>query len=379
MKNSIFIPKQINVGFQNRSDTYTKKLAYVIYFDEKGVLRKETSWNSWRDKSIENQVLDNVPTEGFVLNKNVGGYDSGWNHRNSYIRVYDPRGFEFEIGLENLLYILENTNSIKGKGLEGEFIYGWDGKDLVLIPTSSSDYKEIKEYNEVVHNKEYIKAKDLKVGATYLTKDNNTLIYMGKYRAYGYYENDKKQFWFAKKSNERYFAIDGYEFNKFKSITPNKIIKCIDENCTEEYPNIYNIMETSEHFSPKDENKIEIKSFTKEHFEECITKKFVNDKYRWAEFKCYSNEYGDNVEIVINRGDNDELIATRKVVKLEKYMATGYGFYRNEERAREIKTNEELIKSSKIEEIYNLIKPLYKNIYLKNNRLWKGRENNEFS
>lgn len=28
--------------------------------------------------------------------------------------------FEFEITIENLLYILENANPIKGKGLEGE-------------------------------------------------------------------------------------------------------------------------------------------------------------------------------------------------------------------------------------------------------------------
>lgn len=32
---SIYIPKKIKVGYQNRSDTYTKKLAYVIYYDEK--------------------------------------------------------------------------------------------------------------------------------------------------------------------------------------------------------------------------------------------------------------------------------------------------------------------------------------------------------
>ena len=32
----IFIPKKINVGFQNRKDTYTGKLAYVIYYDEDG-------------------------------------------------------------------------------------------------------------------------------------------------------------------------------------------------------------------------------------------------------------------------------------------------------------------------------------------------------
>lgn len=41
MKSNIFIPKKIKVGFQERSDTFTKKLAYVIYYDQKGKLRKE--------------------------------------------------------------------------------------------------------------------------------------------------------------------------------------------------------------------------------------------------------------------------------------------------------------------------------------------------
>ena len=31
MKSTIFIPKLINVGYQNRKDTYTGKLAYVVY------------------------------------------------------------------------------------------------------------------------------------------------------------------------------------------------------------------------------------------------------------------------------------------------------------------------------------------------------------
>ena len=134
MHSNIFIPKKLNVGFQNRDDTYTKKLAYVIYYDEKGKLRKQASWESWRDKKIDPIEYDNEPTEGFVLNKNVGGYAYHWDARKSYIRVFDPRGFEFEITLPNLLYILENTNSIKGKGLDGKFVYGWDGKDLVLVP-----------------------------------------------------------------------------------------------------------------------------------------------------------------------------------------------------------------------------------------------------
>ena len=71
MKNSIFVPKTINVGYQNRSDTYTGKLAYVIYTDGKGVLRKQASWDSWRDEDIPPNTYDNVPTSGFVLNKKV--------------------------------------------------------------------------------------------------------------------------------------------------------------------------------------------------------------------------------------------------------------------------------------------------------------------
>lgn len=73
MNTNIFVPTKINVGFQERKDTYTGKLAYVIYFDEKGKLRKETSWQGWRDESIPNEIYDNEPMEGFVLNKKVGG------------------------------------------------------------------------------------------------------------------------------------------------------------------------------------------------------------------------------------------------------------------------------------------------------------------
>lgn len=160
MNTNIFVPTKINVGFQERKDTYTGKLAYVIYFDEKGKLRKETSWQGWRDENIPNEIYDNEPMEGFVLNKKVGGDRYGWNPRQTYTRVYDPRGFEFEITIPNLLWILENCNCIKGKGLEGEFVYGWDGKELVLVPVESSDYKEIQEKNKVIHNNTFIKARD---------------------------------------------------------------------------------------------------------------------------------------------------------------------------------------------------------------------------
>ena len=177
---AIFIPKKINVGFQERNDTYTGKLAYVIYFDEKGKLRKETSWQNWRDKNITNEIYNNEPTEGFVLNKKVGGDRYGWNPRQTYTRVYDPRGFEFEITIPNLLYILENCNCIKGKGLEGEFVYGWDGKELILIPIESPDYKSIQRKTKIIYDNSFVKPTDLKVGVTYEDFNGVQYVYMGK-------------------------------------------------------------------------------------------------------------------------------------------------------------------------------------------------------
>ncbi len=41
MNTNIFIPKKLKVGYQYRDDTFTGKLAYVIYYDEKNKLRKE--------------------------------------------------------------------------------------------------------------------------------------------------------------------------------------------------------------------------------------------------------------------------------------------------------------------------------------------------
>lgn len=194
----IFIPNKIKVGFQNRKDTYTGKLAYIIYYDEKGVLRKEKSWNGWRDESIDSNEFENEPTSGFVLNKKVGGYKSHWNVRQTYIRVYDLRGFEFEITPSNLLYILENTNSIVGKGLEGEFVYGWDGTELVLIPTCAPDYKEIVNKSELINNDEFVKPSDLKIGYVYEDRKGYRFLYMGKSVEYKYirtYDEPTEEGW----------------------------------------------------------------------------------------------------------------------------------------------------------------------------------------
>ena len=237
-KTNIFIPEKCKVGFNTRKDTFTGKLGFCIYYKDKE-WKQEKSWESWRqvdeteiteelkqkclneynatycrwgnqpidsydnisphyklkvsNESVSPIEFDNIPMEGFVLNKKVGGNNSGWNHRQAKARVYHPLGFEFEISFENVLYLLEHTNFIVGKGIEGKCILGWEGKNIVLIPENSSDYQEMMKFTSN-QSKKFIKLKDLQVGYKYLTKQNEEWIYLGQYNEYGYCNlgNDEK-------------------------------------------------------------------------------------------------------------------------------------------------------------------------------------------
>lgn len=414
MKSNIFIPKTINVGYQNRSDTYTGKLAYVIYYDEKGKLRKEASWNSWRDEKIPNEEFENIPMSGFVLNKKVGDYDSGWNHRHAYCRIYDPRNFEFEITIENLLYILENANSIKGKGLEGEFVYGWDGKDLVLMPVESPDYKQISEYNRVIHNNETIKAKDLIIGATYLTKDNVEYVYMGRFDKYEncYWKNgnyfrtrkkmeqwcednniqqvkDRSGYWHYEKDDYAPANVGKQHCFYYKRKTWNgeliddfcwmtsmgkNLISVVNDKCCENYADLFYMLEGTNSYSPIDESK-------EKYFEMSF-----EDFYGNATGKCSDGSvYYRNMRFLTNNGELKKYEMREKYNSNGKYILYEYskdGIYDGDKEVLDLFPTEEIENRTywgkivkerhmipvALEDIFYRLKPIFKQVYLTNGR-----------
>lgn len=371
MKTNIFIPKTIKVGYQNRNDTYTQKLAYVIYIDEKGKVRKEASWQSWRDKKIDPDDFANEPTSGFVLNKKAGGYSTGWNHRQTYTRVYDPRGFEFEITVPNLLYILENTNSIKGKGLEGEFVYGWDGSDLILIPTESPDYVEMSQFNKTVHEKKYVKSKDLVMGGTYKSKDNTEWIYMGRFdllgtrserieksrgssywdRSYEYIShnvNKGKHYYFIREASDNYSGTQRLNLLTLKSLG-EKFINTISNECVGNYADLFDRLERRTEYSHYDKTKDEYINYSIDEFKDFVAKKELG-KYQW-------NNY---FEIRVN------MTSTMKV----NYDPETAEYYIQGNYDRALGKYE---KSSigNLEQVFNEFSPVYKNEYLENGKLYR--------
>ncbi len=181
----LYIPKKIKIGFQKRDGTYTGKLAYIIYFDNKGKLRKETSWEGWRHKDIDPVEFDNTPTTGFCLNKDIKRY-SDWGSGRTVIRIYDPRDFEFEINTDNLIGILMHTDCLK-RGLQGDFVYAWAGTELVLLPTCSDEYQKANNFTALQGQK--VSAKDLRPGYSYVTKKEDEVVYLGRYNWYTSWKN----------------------------------------------------------------------------------------------------------------------------------------------------------------------------------------------
>ncbi len=175
---NIFIPNKIKIGYQERTDTYTKKLAYVIYYGPDNKLRKKVSWDHWCNKKLGEHDYGNEPMEGFVLNKNVERCNwSYYGSGRSYIRVHDPRGFEFEVTPENLISILMETDC-NHRALQGKFVYAWSGGDLILLPCGSEVYQEAFKNTSLVTSK--FSAKALVVGRSYQTKKDEELVYMGR-------------------------------------------------------------------------------------------------------------------------------------------------------------------------------------------------------
>lgn len=364
--NRFYIPKTITVGYQKRDDTYTGKLAYIIYTDEKGVLRKEASWNSWRSYAIEPETFDNTPTSGFVLNKHVGGCKSGWNVRQSYCRVYDPRGFEFEITMKNLLFILENCNCMVGKGLDGQFVYSWQETELVLMPVNTELYKQAYDYTAIISDHKTFTADDLEVGDIYKDKNDICYIYLGSYDLY-YANEQRRDYAFGTNRGKHFYyctvpadflniespddlQIDNYHIGnyKYKIIHQKSIGKKFIQKLDYKYPFTDLLLQCLYHmpeYSPV--KRVEIRAFTKEEFKKHISR--------------VDSLYSDSI---INPNNlNDDNISCGYCQWTEQYLANILDRYEGK-----VFDNAD----DAVDYVYQNITPAYAYMYLENGNLWQS-------
>jgi hypothetical protein len=168
--------------------------------------------------------------------------------------------------------------------LEGKFIYGWSGTELLLIPESSPDYQKILDYNNDLTKK--VTKKELVPGKIYLNKQNIRLIYLGHFEEYNTndYKNSDyfnlkskgKKYWFYQENRMDYFDEENHYFypNIYSSLT--SILK----ECGDIHPKYADIMDALE-FQP---------SYSP----------YQPDKYYYEEYKpvlIHNEYYGDYYNI----------------------------------------------------------------------------------
>lgn len=144
---SYIFPKNLMAGFVERNQ---QKLAFITYIDPvKKQICSAKAFDLWRSKTIDIQTWENVPTSGFVVNKNVkrDGYFGG----NEYIRVWHPMGFEFEVSIPVFERLINFVDISKGEILT-PCVLGWQGQKVELISsldpvftdvTDNPDYKNM--------------------------------------------------------------------------------------------------------------------------------------------------------------------------------------------------------------------------------------------
>lgn len=336
MQKNLFIAPKLKVGYQSRSGTYDGKLSYIIYFDEKGKLRKEASWKTWCEESLGSHEFENVPTKGLMLNKEIvrNAYSFGhYANGRTMARIYDPRGFEFEITIENFFGICSTHDLIKGE-IVGEFVYAWDGTELVLLPVNSQQYKEAIVFTENKNVK--MKSSDLVVGHKYLTKLNKEVTYIGKYTMNGAiklkYMMDVVYINKGDKTKDIFY--DGYDF---VNIPIANICEKLDEN--DKIENLINRYLSSKkglNFQKfkfvdiNDDSNLNKKLLAIEDGDKLIILKFWNSyerKHQTTEyFEIYFEMYlAEKTKGVYKLSKESKPEYTRNVLKKMEARGIGYG------------------------------------------------------
>lgn len=234
-ENNIFIPSKIRVGFDKRDDTYTGKLGYVIYYDAKNKIRKETSFLGWIDKSIPVLELDNTPQSGYVFNRGVQR-NSSFSYSTAKIRVYDARDFEFEIDIGNLVEIMKHSD-ISHQEITEKCVFAWQGKELILLPINSEVYIKAQAFTQKLLNP--LNVREFVPGQTFKNKAGEELVYLGDYVYYRLAnvnphrrENKIEQ----KKSKQSFFF--NVKANEYVATNKNTMLEMIDDSIHHEYPDL---------------------------------------------------------------------------------------------------------------------------------------------
>ena len=323
MSDTIFtIPSKLKVGYKSQEITTNGNLGYVIHYNIKtGLLTSAKSFESWRDKNIETNDFDNKPTSGFIFSRSISRSGFYRGSKIEKVRVYDPRGFDVEISISNLMEIIEQFDIEKSE-IKGELVYGWSFGRMSLIPATSNVYNQSVEVSSQLSVK--FSLKDLVIGGIYECVDGSNLkpinmIYIGRFNVnssineYSSFKSLKTTRHYSDLGGKHIFLNkDSYFDNeKYRIVNPKNVLRNIgsisDLEVNEE------IINFAENFKTiKFDNKIYLNVFKKGIFKDIYEyeknlgrkiKDFRGLSIAYKDFICSGDEFLSEEKVGVNIKD----------------------------------------------------------------------------
>lgn len=227
---SIKIPAKVYVGFQGRRSQDEVPLGFMTpYAEDKAGQKRRDTVDNWAkgyygsEKTFNSVMLENKPMIGFKVGRSIRR-SGGWNGSGaSYVRVEDPRGFELEITIENLVMCMSD-NHIQDGEIVAECVWGREGNRNILLPTNSEPYKASVATTEKISKK--LSLRDIKPGDTIKFLTGETAQYFGSLFPlyvdnYHYGRSEPRKLLCGAK---RYVVKIGNEFKAFSSIMFDEIV-----------------------------------------------------------------------------------------------------------------------------------------------------------
>jgi hypothetical protein len=312
---TIRIPEKVYVGFQGRRSQDEVPLGFMTpWSDDKAGQKRRDTVDSWAkgyyggsEKTFNSVMLENKPMIGFKVGRSIRRH-GGWNGSGaSYIRVEDPRGFELEITIENLVMCM-SENLLQDGEIITECVWGRDGNRNILLPTNSEPYRASLATVEKLNNK--VSLRDVKPGDEIELMDGTTGIYYGP--MYGiqkerYNFNGCKAMRVSNKRFVLYIKDDSYNgkgkmiLAGFASIKVDKIVKQAETKWTAE------------------EIELKVQELLKKNDQVC--KDQSNNGYGYSTFFW---SVSDKVEITMSR----EVLTEAEIKK--KSSKFKYDYYRDQ-------------------------------------------------
>lgn len=229
---------------------------YVLGFatqkeDNKEFEKRKSTVDAWAAKSQKNLgpiVVENTLQSGFRVVSKMRRYSWGWHGDNKDIwRIEDPRGFQLEVGGENIYNIIEAAGISPGGEIPGKCLWGRDSGRNILLHEASGVFQEASANPKNLQV--YLKKSDLEVGKSYqlAAYSHIPLTYLGEYVGYAIAERPANGYepYFKEKYIKKHTKV--YTFGFLRKAW-NEEIKKTSIYCFVTFPKIL-----GEYENPKEE------------------------------------------------------------------------------------------------------------------------------